>query len=81
MSDKNDENNPNCVDVVGAFHAEAGAEPLYAVKLDVVDGNYEDGAAFSSCQKSYHDILSIMYQQKSYFKLSNLTRLHFNFLS
>ena len=51
MSDKNDENNPNCVDVVGAFHAEAGAEPLYAVKLDVVDGNYEDGAAFFKLSK------------------------------
>ena len=37
--------------MVGAFHAEAGAEPLYAVKLDVVDGNYEDGAAFLKLSK------------------------------
>ena len=62
VSDKNDENNPNCVHVVGAFHAGAGAEPPCEVKLDVVDGNYEGGAVFRKLSKNYRDISSILYQ-------------------
>ena len=51
--------------MVGAFHAEVGAEPPCEVKLDAVDDNSEGDAVFFKLSKYYHDISSIMYQYKS----------------
>lgn len=48
--------------MVGAFHAEVGAEPPCEVKLDAVDDNSEGDAVFFKLSKYYHDISSIMYQ-------------------
>ena len=48
--------------MVGAFHAEVGAEPPCVVRLDVVDDNYEGDAVFFKLPINYHHISSIMYQ-------------------
>ena len=69
--------------MVGAFHAEAGAEPPCEVKLDVVDDNYEGDAVFFKLPKKlsryfkYYVSIEIRLQA---IKLG-LTRLHFNFWS
>ena len=55
-----------CVRVVGAFHAVNDAAPLCEVKQDVVDDNYEGGAALLSCQKVILTYPCILYKQNSH---------------